>query len=277
MKNLNKKTIILMVILLVIILLSIFAISPLVSSPKFHTASIKVLDDKKMTVMGISTAAVTASVGLGLIPGDATTPIANQILQLSSKLIIVIGAIFLEKTLLTLTGYLTFTFIIPISCILFGIYVFTKKEFLKKLAIKLVAFGIIIVLVVPCSIQISKLIEATYNTTINQTIEDAKNAQSLAEDNSSQENQSNTGNSFTTKVKETISNIGEGTTKAVQKAGIMLNNFIDAIAVLIITSCVIPIVVLFVFTWIVKIIFNVNIPVSNIKKLMSNKAKEDDK
>ena len=56
----------------------------------------------------------------------------------------------------------------------------------------------------------------------------------------------------------------EQATKALEKGKKVLTDFIDRIAVLIITSCVIPIIVLFGFVWIVKIIFNVTIPVPNI-------------
>ena len=36
------------------------------------------------------------------VPGDATTPIANQVSELSSYLLLVTGVILLEKILLTL-------------------------------------------------------------------------------------------------------------------------------------------------------------------------------
>ena len=38
-----------------------------------------------------------------------------------------------------------------------------------------------------------------------------------------------------------------------------LSTFLDAIAVLIITSCAIPIVVILIFVWIIKILFGFNI------------------
>ena len=267
-KKSNK--IIAIVVLFVVILLSIFVISPIASSTKFHSFTIKELDDKKVTVTELSAAAAGTSTALALIPGDVTTPMANQILQLSSYLIVVIGAIFLEKVLLTLTGYITFTYLIPISCFLFGIYVFAKKEILKTLAIKLALFGLVIFIVIPVSVQVSNLIEKMYQDSINQTIEDAKNIESEKEENTA--NEENTENNsgwseFTSKVKEGVSSIGDSASKLVEKGEKMLSNFIDAIAILIITSCVIPIVVLISFMWIIKIIFNVNInvPTSNIK------------
>lgn len=279
-KKSNK--IIAIIVLLVVILLSIFVISPIASSTKFHSFTIKELDDKKVTITELSAAAAGTSAALALVPGDATTPMANQILQLSSYLIIVIGAIFLEKVLLTLTGYITFSYLIPISCLLYGIYVFVKKEILKTLAIKLALFGLVIFIVVPVSVQVSNLIEKTYQDSINQTIEDAKNIENEKQENISEENTSeeskenNSGwSEFTSKVKESVSSIGDSASKLVEKGEKMLSNFIDAIAILIITSCVIPIVVLISFMWIIKIVFNANISVPNMKNIQIAEDKKE--
>ena len=269
-KNLNSKNIISVVILLIIALASIFAVSNVASSSKFHAKTIKALDEKKVTVMELTAATAGTSTAIALIPSDATTPLANQIIKLSSYLLIVIGAIFLEKILLTLTGYITFTFLIPISCLLYGIYLFAKKQFLRNLAIKLSLFGIVIFIIVPISVKISDLIENTYQTTINQTIEDAKSIKDAAQEstnNSSKDGENTTWwGEISSKVTNSISSAGDNVSKWIEKWENKLSNFIDAIAILIITSCVIPIIVLFFFIWIIKIIFGISIPTPNTKK-----------
>ena len=280
MEKLNSKTIILVVVLILVAVLSIFVVEPFASSTKTHANSIKTLDEKKITVMELTAATAGSATALAAIPGDFTTPVANQILQLSSYLLIVIGAIFLEKVLLTLTGFVAFKFLIPIACLLYVIYLFVDKEFLKNLALKLVAFGIVITLIVPVSIGASNLIEKTYKDTINQTVEEAKNAQneaSKAEGEVSQEENGNLWDTVTSKVKEGISNVGEGVSKIIKQGEELLNKFIDAIAILLITSCVIPIVVLFAFVWLVKIIFNANIPLQKLNKAKTEKKKEEKK
>ena len=146
MEKLNSKTIITVIALIIVTVLSIFVIAPFASSAKTHANSIKTLDEKKITVMELTAATAGSATALAAIPGDFTTPVANQILQLSSYLLIVIGAIFLEKVLLTLTGLVAFKFLIPISCLLYAIYVFAGKDLFKNLAIKLAAFGIVITL-----------------------------------------------------------------------------------------------------------------------------------
>lgn len=266
-KKLVSKRIILVVVLLLIASISVLAISKVASSPEFHAKTIQSLDKKKITVMELTAATAATSTAIALIPSDATTPLANQIIGLSSYLLVVIGAIFLEKILLTLTGYVTFTFLIPIACLLYIIYLYAQKDILRNLAIKLAIFGIVIFMVVPVSVQVSNFIETKYQTSIDQTIEEAKDTQTTAEEATSKENEKSGGwSEFTTKAKEAISNIGSNVSNLIHKGEKALSNFIDAVAVLIITSCVIPIIVLAFFIWIVKIIFGINIPVSKIKK-----------
>lgn len=278
MKKIDKKRIIAVIILVVITLISIFGVSKIASSNEFHTKSIQELDEKKVVVLELTAATAATSTAIALVPGDATTPLANQILQLSSYLLIVVGAILLEKVLLTLTGYIAFTFLIPITCLLYGIYLFAKKDILRSLAIKLAVFGIVIFMVIPISIQISNLIEDTYQESINQTIEEAKNIENESQkENKNNESEEATGwNAFTSKAKEIVSDVGDNVSEWIHKGEKALSDFIDAIAILLITSCVIPILVLILFVWIVKIIFGISIPVKEIKKIKSdNKVKNN--
>lgn len=275
-EKINSKKIIITAILLIIAMFSIFVISKVTSSVDFHANTIKSLNDKKITVMELTAATAGTATAIAAIPSDATTPLANQIMDLSSYLLIVVGAIFLEKILLTLTGYITFTYIIPIACLILGIYLYIPKENLKNLAIKLIIFGLVIFMVVPMSTKISDVIENTYETTINQTIEEAKHiGKEIEESEESTNKEESVWNTITSTVTGAISNIGKGVSELIEKGKTVLNNFIDAIAVLLITTCVIPIAVLLFIIWIIKIIFSFNIPVKKIKiKTIKFKNKE---
>ena len=263
----NSKMIIKVFALLLIALLSIFVCSKPASSAEFHGNSIQLLDNKKVKIVELTAATAGAATAIALIPGDATTPIANQIAHLSSYLLIVVGAIFLEKSLLTLTGYITFNFIIPIACLLGVIYLFSKKKFLKGLSVKLATFGIVIFLVIPVSIQISNIVENTYKNSIDQTIEEANYIKENAKDTDEESTEENTNwwDGIMSNIENGISSAGNAVSGWVNKAENMLSKFIDAIAVFVITSCVIPILVILSFIWITKIIFGFNIPIQDKK------------
>ena len=98
---------------------------------KINAHAIQSLDDKKTTALELTAAATAASAAITLIPGDAGTPIADKLADLSSYFLIVVCAIYLEKYLVTITGLAAFKLLIPIGCILLSLLVL---EFKKDLA-----------------------------------------------------------------------------------------------------------------------------------------------
>lgn len=251
MKKRDMKKIFKVAVPLVVAFISIFVLSKYATSTEFHAETIQALDEKKTTVMELTAASTAASAAITLIPGDTATPIANEIADLSSYFLVVICAIYLEKYLLTITGFGAFVILIPAACVLFAANVFLKKPAYQVLAKKLAIFGLAIVLVIPASVQVSNMIETTYQASIDETIETAKETTEAIEGNVNEGEES---------VWEGIlSKVGNGVatvTKGVEK---VLNNFIEALAVMIITSCVIPIVVLIFFVWLIKMLLGIEV------------------
>ena len=262
MRENNRLNILMVVVPLVIALLSVFVVSDVASSVEFHADSIAALDEKQTTVLELTAASTAASAAITLLPGDTATPIAEKLADLSSGFLVVLCAIYLEKYLLTLTGYAAFTFLIPAACLLYAANVFLKRDGVRAVAKKLLIFGIAIVLVIPVSVRVSNLIEDTYQASIQATIENAKETTGQVED-STEGLDGETDQGFLegliSKITDGISNVASGIS---EKVGGMINNFIEALAVLLVTSCVIPILVMLLFVWLVKITFSVSLPVS---------------
>lgn len=237
-------------VLLVVALVSALWLARVTSDPAFHASSIAALDEKKVTVMELTAATAAGSVAISAVPGDATTPIANQISELSGYLLIVVGAIMLEKLLLSLTCYAAFQLLIPIACVLGIVYLFAHVEWCRVLARKLALFGVVICLIVPASIQVTRIVDETFQ--IQQTVDDAEQTVEQPADTGGEE-----GNWF--------SQIGEAITgtvsDAVDQAEAALSRFIDAVAALLITTCVIPVAVLLFFIWVTKLIFGIELKV----------------
>lgn len=253
----SRRTMVL-IILLCIALLSIFVVSRIVTAPDFNAATIASLDDKKVTVMSLAATAAASSTALSLIPGDAAMPIANQIAELTSYFIIILGAILLEKMLIAVVGYVSFTFIIPSACLLGICYLYIKKEVLKNLAIRLAIFGILLSIAIPASIQVSDLIYDSYQASIEQTLETANQNKAYIEETKKDlyaEDQN-----WMKKIGDYLANItseiGNDISEMIKKGEGTLSAFLETIAVLIITSCVIPIVVILIFIWMIKILFS---------------------
>jgi hypothetical protein len=256
----SKRTM-LLIALLAIALLSIFVLSKTLTAPSFNAANIKSLDDKKVTVMKLAAAAAASSTAISLIPGDAAMPIANQIAELSVYFIIILCAILLEKMLISVIGYVAFTYIIPAACLLGALYLYMKKDILKNLAIKLGIFGIVIFMAIPASIKVSDVIYSSYQASIEQTVETAKQNKEYIEEKKKEFSKED--KNWIGKAGDYLSNftskIGTGISEITKKGEDTLSTLLDTIAVLIITSCVIPIIVILIFAWIIKILFGFNI------------------
>lgn len=254
MKNwLSKEMIkrILMVLLcLTVALVSMFVVAKRATDPECYKNTIQSIDEKKATVVGVTTAAVTASTLLATVPGDSTTPIANQIMDISSYLLIVVCALVLEKSLLTVMGYLSFNILIPVACVLCAVSIFAKRDILKILSLKIVVFALVLSTIIPFSLKISDLIYESNRSTVTELtteIEGMDDSEESEEDKSWLE-------SLTDKIKEGVTEVGE-------KAKQLMNNFIDVIALFIISYCAIPIIIFLVVIWFVKFLFNITIPV----------------
>lgn len=255
--KLSERTKIL-IILIFIALLSILVVSKMVTAPTYRAATIESLDDKKVTVLKLVATAAASSTALSLIPGDAAMPIANQIAELTPYFIVILGAILLEKMLIGVVGYLSFIYIIPCSCLLGIIYLYTKIDVLRNLAIKLCIFGVILFIAIPASIHLSDLIYDSYQASIEQTLETANQNKDYIEEKKKDlyEEDQNWMDKIGGYLSNLTSKIGNNISEMIKKGEDTLSSFLDAIAVLIITSCVIPIVVILIFAWVIKILFS---------------------
>lgn len=263
MKNLLSremtKKILMVLLCLTLGLVSVFFVAKHATDPQSYKNTIQSIDDKKATVMGITTATITASTALAAVPGDATTPIANEIMDMGSYLLIVVCALVLEKSLLTVLGYLAFNILVPGACLLFAISVFVKRNILRVLSLKIVVFALVISTIIPFSLKISDLIYESNQSMVTELNDEVEKM----DDSKESDKEKNWWESFTDKIKDGVANVGE-------KAKQLVNNFIDVIALFIITYCAIPIIIFLIVIWFVKFLFNIKIPVpekENLKRL----------
>ena len=208
------------------------------------------LDGKKTTVVGLAAAATAASAAITMLPGDVGTPIADKLAEISTYTIVILCAIFLEKYLVTITGAAAFKVLIPIACLLLIVnLLFLRWRRLRQLGLKLICFAVIIVLTVPVSVTFSRSIEDTYQETIQATIDTANEDAQEIQDSQEQG-----------LLESLIKSIKGGVSAFTKKFEITLTNMIEAISVLIVTSCLIPLLVFVFFSWIIKMFFNLEVP-----------------
>lgn len=283
-----RKTIA-VVLLFTAAMLSIFVLGSLATNPATYAATIEAIDERKATVMGVTATAVTASTALAAVPGDVTTPIASQILEISEYLFLVVCILVLEKSMLTVMGYLAFKILIPIACGLLAAEVLVGREGLKNVALKIVVFALVIATIIPASMKISNFIYEMNSTEIEQmTMELDQISGGAAQEETAdpqtesqqQEEAQEEKKGLVAGIKDLFSSgsesneteqeqtgwwesIKKGITGAAadakELAKEMLNSFIDAIALFVIVYCAVPIVVVLLMVWFVNTLFGMNL------------------
>lgn len=308
----NLNTVFRIAVLLVVMIVSITSIAPVMSKPETYSKTIAKLNEKQMNIMEISAAATVSSITLAAIPDDTTTPVANKIMDLAGYLVLVLCTIVMEKYMLTIFGSLAFQYLLPAICALLILNTFLKNPSIAKLASKIFAVGLTLLLVVPVSVRISDMIEETYKVSIATTADHAIEETQAEETKSSvseteiqkletevpstEETSGNlldrflhSVNEVTKTAKDTTSQISQAvsnaagsaasaitslTDGAIAKAKDMLNDFIETIVVLIVTNCLLPVMVLLFLFWIIKLITGIQINLPDPDKITKKRHKK---
>lgn len=205
------------------------------------------LDEKRSTVFSLITASTAVSTAITLIPGDAGTPIAQQVAQLSEYFIIVLGALYLEKYLLTILGFLSSVILVPAACALSAVHELRPGNgWMKRLAITLLVVGLASVLVIPASVGVSNSIDRTFHESIQGSIEATTQVSEQLEQEAEGDG------SLWGSLSNAAQSVVGGVSSTVEWAKTALKNVIESVTIMLVTNCVIPIAVLVFFVWAVK-------------------------
>lgn len=290
-------------VLVLLLILSMSVFYNAVSSKSFQSKTIESLDEKKTTVLELTASSTAASAAISMLPGDVGTPIAEKLADLSGYFLVIFCAIYFEKYLFTISGFLAFRILFPVALIFLIGWLWSNWPSLRRFGAKLVAFGLILFALIPASMAASDYIEKTYKASYEETIQAAKESSEEARksassstsqgtdadsdtgsgsDSSSSDAESDSSNSEKSggswwdkligSVESGVSSVGDSianaTTNIADKFDNLLSRFIDAIAVLMVTSCLIPIAILVIFIYVTKLIFGISkdIPWPNVPK-----------
>jgi len=256
---------------IILALISIFVIAPRASSAALFSKTIASLDKVRSVVLGLTGASTAASAAITLLPDDICSPIATQLMELTDDFMIILCAVYFEKYMLTAIGYLSFTYIVPAAMGLYVVNVFLRNEQVRVLSMKLCLFGICAFLVIPVSVKVSDLINETHGESIQATISAAEESVTEIESASSATAEEDTNNekknvfqNLFDAVKSGIGTISQSASAVTEKLKRLVDHFVDALAVLIVTSCVIPLAIIAIFVWLVKALFRIELKIPRL-------------
>lgn len=281
-------------LLVIVALVFAFPVADVMGLKETYRGSIEKLDAKAQTVTALVGTTTAASVAISAIPGDTGIPVADKLMDVAADFAIVLGAIYLEKYMLTIFGLAACRVVVPLACALGIGYVLVREDVpwragLRASAVKLALLALALTLVVPASVQVSNMIEETFEydaasvssemgTGDIESTADSEATTTESADASADAQASDEAPDASTDpigaFAAWVGGLGEDIGSALSGAGAAVSSgvtgildtakdwvarLIEAFAVMIVTNCVIPVVVLLFFVWIINVLMGLNI------------------
>lgn len=247
----------LVVVLALTIVLSCTVAGDHFTDPETYRHTIEVLDNSRASVLGLSAASAAASAAISALPDDACTPLAEEISEFTTWFLLILGVLYLEKYLLTIFGMAACYLLIPLGCGLLLIHCFFPRGSLKSVGTRLVALAAALLLVVPTSVWVSDQINSIYDQSIEATLQSAAAVTDNLIGQAVDEAGENT--SVIDEAKNLLGDFRGTVAGVVGQFRNIINRFVEATAVLIVTTCLIPLLVALFFGWLIKTLFGVQI------------------
>jgi len=178
-----------------------------------------------------------------MLNDDTGTPIAEELSDFSAPLMFIVCILYFEQYLLTAMEAFSFSILIPIACFFFILSLNLRRSSLQVIGYKLLLIALLCAVVIPISAYLTITIRETFAESINSV-----NAQIdvISDQFSEMLNADDLWKSITS----FASGIGE-ILEFFKKA---LGLLIDAVAILLLTSCIVPLITVCLFVWFIKII-----------------------
>lgn len=265
----NKKLQIGFIVALVVLaLLSGFVARPHFADTKTWDSTIEVIDQKKGNVLALTASCVALSAGITALPGDTGTPVAEQLAQLSGNLGIVLAVLYLEKYLLTILWSVGLGILIPSALVLFAVSLgihgrWSTSAVLRRVATRVLVVAMIGMALVPASVWVSQKVDETYQVSIEQAEQKATSAADASSSKSEKKSKVKTDKNVLEQLTEGASSLLTSVTDSAKsmtdEVVQQVTDLIEGVIVMIVTSCVIPLLVLAAFLWLGHVLLGIDI------------------
>ena len=264
--------------------------APMVSSPdrRFARSLMESGDRKIETTLELAAASSAASLAVSAIPGDTATPVAEKLADFGSGFLLVLCALYFEKSMYTVLGFTAFAVIFPAAILCGIISQFREGQFLRRLACCLAVTGFLVWLMVPVSLGVSDMVYMSQQGVIQETLSASGDLsleveEGVEEENTGEESgagsvsgageknsagdKSGTGKESSAAgkkggqslMKQVLTTVSSVSAETVKKAKGLITGYLQALALMIVTACVIPLAVVLLFVWAIKMVFQVGL------------------
>ena len=249
---------------LVKVLLIVFAmvfsftvLTHLIPESKYVQDTIKHLEDSQNTIMKFSGTTIATSLSLSALPNDFASPLASTVSDLNTYFIFIFAVLFVEKLLVIEGIKIALVWVIPAACILGIVAIVFEKDGFKKFAKKLLILGISVIMVIPISTHFTETVCADYLAYVDETIEEADAGANKINEVMAEGNEEATFfDKLTDAFKTAISDMND----LLAYFKNVVKKCVNSVAVMIVTTFVLPMLVMLLFRWLLTELFALHLP-----------------
>lgn len=260
---------------LFIIFLMVFSTTVLarkIPDSKFILTTVDSLEKSQKTVMAFSGTTIATSLAISALPDDFASPLASTVSDLNKYFVFMFAVIFIEKLIVVEGIKLSFAYIIPAACILYIISLITAKDIFKNFATKVLILGISLIAAIPFSTHFTETVCEDYLAYVDETIAEADAGAAKINEVMTTSNEETTffeklSNAFKTAI-QSVSDLLEYFRNVVKKC-------VNSVAIMLVTTFVLPLLMLMLFRWLLKELFAIHIPAPSIKLKLPRKEKKN--
>ena len=267
--------------ILAIVFLMVFSFTVLthvIPESKFVQDTVKHLEDSQNTIMKFSGTTIATSLSLSALPNDFASPLASTVSDLNTYFIFIFAVLFVEKLLVIEGIKIALVWMIPAACVLGILAIVFEKEMFKNFAKKLLILGISVIMVVPMSTHFTETVCADYLTYVDETIEEADAGAGKINEIMAEGNEEAT---FFDKLSDAFKTAISDVNDLLAYFKNVVKKCVNSVAVMIVTTFVLPMQVMLLFRWLLTELFALHLPAPKVsiklpKELKNKFRKETD-
>lgn len=245
-----------------IMVFSFTVLTQKIPESKYVLSTIDHLEKTQGTIMAFSGTTIATSLAISALPDDFATPLAGTVSDLNTYFVFMFAVIFIEKLIVVEGAKISLSYIIPAACLLYILFVLSTKDVFQKFAMKLLVLGISLIVVIPFSTHFTETVCDDYLAYVDETIAEADAGAAKINDVMASSNEDSTffdklSNAFKTAIKS-VSDLLTYFRNVVKKC-------VNAVAILLVTTFALPVLILFLFRWLLKELFSLHLPAPKIQ------------
>ena len=250
---------------------SIVVLARKIPEAAFVQNTVDRLEESQNTIMTFSGTTIATSLAISALPDDFASPLASTVSDLNTYFVFMFAVLFVEKLLVVEGIKIALMYIIPIACLLYVLSLLTAREMFKNFGIKLMILGISIIFVIPFSTHFTETVCEDYLDYVDETIAEADAGAAKINEVMASGNEES---SFFDKLSNAFKTAIQSVTDLLNYFKNVIKKCVNSVAIMLVTTFVVPLLMLMLFRWLLKELFALHIPMPSVKISLPNRRHE---